>query len=222
MKNFKNNGAVVHTGMLCGRMPGVCSVLLLLPVFVFNGCLSRRPINEQTFAFSAPTAVGTNEIAGSRVLGIKTLQVAPPFDGRSFVYRTGEFAYGRDPYAEFLGLPAEILTGPITQLLAGDGCFSDVVKMGSAARPDTLIEINISELYGDIRKPEAPSAVLSMQVILTEAKKGLPGRVLLEKNYSRRIPIKSATAAALMAGWNEGLVEIFNEMASDFRSCENT
>jgi len=178
-------------------------------------------MDVQTFTFSAPASPLTVEAAGGRVLGIKILQVAPPFDGRSFVYRTGEFSYERDPYAEFLGLPAEVLVAPVTEILCGDGCFSAVVKMGSAARPDTLIEININEFYGDIRKPGSPSAVLTMQVILTDAKNGLPGKVLLQKNYSRRIPMKSTSPAALMAAWNEALVEIFADVASDFRSREN-
>jgi cholesterol transport system auxiliary component len=193
------------------------SVLFLLSALTFGGCLSKPPMNEQTFAFSVPTSSDTSEAASGRVLGIKTLQVAPPFDGRAFVYRTGEFSYERDSYAGFLGLPTEVLTGPVTELLRGDGCFSAVVKMGSAARPNTLVEINVNELYGDIRKTDSPAAILSMQVILTDAKNGLPGKVLLQKNYSRRIPMKSTAPAALMAAWNEALVEIFADIASDFR-----
>lgn len=38
--------------------------------------------------------------------------------------------------------------------------------------------------------------------------------------YSRRIPIKSTAPAALMAAWNQALVEIFADVASDFRSRE--
>lgn len=177
-------------------------------------------MNEQTFAFNVPTPSATSEATGSRVLGIKTLQVAPPFDGRAFVYRTGEFSYQHDAYAGFLGLPGEVLADPVAELLRGDGCFSAVVKMGSAARPDTLIEINVSELYGDIRKTDSLVAVLAMQVTVMGAKNGLPGKVILQKNYSRRIPMKSTAPAALMAAWNEALVEIFADITSDFRRHE--
>ena len=217
MKNLKINGVLMSSCIPHRWTLWACSVLLLLSAFTFSGCLSRPAMNEQTFAFSVSPAPATSEAAGSRVLGIKTLQVAPPFDGRSFVYRTGEFSYERDHYAGFLGLPNEVLAGPVTELLREDGCFSAVVKMGSAARPDTIIEINIDEMYGDIRKSGSPSAVLSLQVVLTEAKNGLSGKVLLQKNYSRRIPMKSTAPAALMAAWNEALVEIFADIASDFR-----
>jgi cholesterol transport system auxiliary component len=220
MKNFKNYGARIFSGAAYRWRSGICSVLLLLSMFIFGGCLSKAPLNKQTFAFSAPASPAASASANGRVLGIRTLQVAPPFDGWSFVYRTGEFSYQRDTYAEFLELPADVLAEPVKGLLRGDGCFSAVVKMNSAARPDTLMEINVSELYGDIRKPDSPSAVLAMQVILMDAKNGLPGKVILQQNYSRRIPMKSTAPAALMAGWNEALVEIFADIASDFRRQE--
>ena len=57
-----------------------------------------------------------------------------------------------------------------------------------------------------------------MQVTFLDATNGLPGRVILQRNYSRRIPMSSTTPAALMEGWNQALVEIFAEVASDFRS----
>jgi cholesterol transport system auxiliary component len=220
MKNFKNYGALMLYGIPHRWMSRAGGVLLLVFAVTFSGCLSRSPMKEQTFAFSVPAAPTSSETASGRVLGIRTLQVTSPFDGRSFVYRTGEFSYERDAYAGFLGLPAEVLAGPVTELLRGDGCFSAVVKMGSAARPNTLIEININELYGDIRKTDSPAAVLAMQVILTDAKNGLPGKVILQKDYSRRIPMKSTAPAALMAAWNEALVEIFADIASDFRRQE--
>jgi cholesterol transport system auxiliary component len=199
-------------------MAKICSVVLLVFTFTLGGCLSRAPMKIETFAFSSPAMTETNGGTGSRVLAIRRLRIDPPFDGRPLVYRTGEFSYERDPYSQFLGLPSDALAVPITGMLRSDGCFSAVVKMGSAARPNTLVEINVNELYGDIRKPGSPSAVLAMQVIFLDATNGLPGKVILQKNYSRQILMKSATSAALMEGWNEALVEIFADVASDLRS----
>jgi cholesterol transport system auxiliary component len=192
--------------------------LLLAFTCTFCGCLSRPPLNEQTFAFSTPALLTTNAPTGHRLLRIKSLQISPPFDGRSFIYRTGEFSYERDPYAEFLGLPAEQLAAPVSEILYGNGCFSDVAEAGSADQPNALVEVTITQLYGDIRKPKAPFAVLAMQVTFLEATNGLPGKVVIQRNFSRRIPMTSTTPAGLMAGWNRALVEILAEAASDFRS----
>jgi hypothetical protein len=59
-----------------------------------------------------------------------------------------------------------------------------------------------------------------MQIIFFDATNGLPGKVILERDYSRTIPVRSATAEALMEGWNQALVEIFTEVASDFQRQE--
>lgn len=200
------------------RMLGIFGLLSV--AFALGGCLSRPSMKTKTFAFSSPLPLATNNVSDKPVLGVRALQIAPPFDGRSLVYRTGDFSYERDPYAEFLSSPAQELIASISGILSGDGCFGAVVGMGSEARPDTLVEIDISELYGDIRRPGSPSAVLAMQVIFVKARNGLPGEVIMQRSYSRRIPVKSATAAAFMKGWNEALVEIFAEVASDFRSRE--
>jgi cholesterol transport system auxiliary component len=188
---------------------------------VLGGCLSRPSMKTKTFAFSAPWLAATNIAPDGCVLSIRGLQIAPPFDGRSLVYRTGDYSYERDPYAEFLSPPAQELATSISGILSADGCFRAVVELGSAAKPDTLLEINISQLYGDIRKPGSPCAVLAMQLIFVKAKNGLPGNVILERDYSRSISVDSATAAAFMKGWNEALNEILAEVASDFQSREN-
>jgi cholesterol transport system auxiliary component len=200
----------------------ISGAALLASLSTFCGCLSRTPLHEQTFAFNTPVLLATNGPTADRVLGIRILRIAAPFDSRSLVYRTGEFSYERDPYAEFLDTPDEGLIVLICELLRGDGCFSSVVGPGnlSAAKPDTLVEININQFYGDVREPGNPSAVLAMQVMFFDATNGLPGKIILERNYSRRTPMKSATAAALMEGWTQALAEIYSEVGADFRNQE--
>lgn len=173
-------------------------------------------MNKQTFAFSAPAIAGTNVVASDRVLGIRNLQIAAPFEGRPLVYRTGEFSYVRDPYAEFLESPAEELMVPVRGGLRGSGNFNAVVESGSALKPDTLVEISVSQLFGDFRQPEHPSAILTMRFVFFDAPNGVPENEILEQEYSRSIPLSAPTSAALMEGWNQALVEILTEVSSDF------
>lgn len=194
-------------------------IALMGAALICCGCLSRPALNQQTFAFNTPFWPATNG-PGHRVLGLRSLQIATPFAGRSLVYRTGEFSYQRDDYALFLTPPAEELVDPVCEWLRRSGCFSAIVGPGnlSAVKPDTLVAVSIRELYGDIRKPDNPSAVLALQVTFLDATNGLPGKVAFQRDYSRRIPLRSTAAAALMAGWNQALVEIFAAVAADFKS----
>ena len=191
-------------------------IFLLVCICPLTGCLSRPALDKQTFAFSVPAIAATNAVAGDHVLGIRSLQIAAPFEGRSLVYRTGEFSYVRDPYAEFLVSPTEELMTPVRGWLRGNGEFSAVVEAGSAFKPDTLVEISVSQLFGDFRQPGHPAAILTMRFVFLDALNGVPGKVILEQECSRSIPLNAPTAAALMEGWNQALAEILAEISSDF------
>src|SRR5271154_5248015 len=196
----------------------IFSTLFLASVFGLSGCISRPALNKQTFTFNAPAISTTNVVAGDRVLCIRNLQIAAPFEGRSLVYRTGEFSYVRDPYAEFLEPPAEELLAPMRGWLRDSGNFIAVTEAGSALKPDLLVEISVSQIFGDFRQPEHPAAVVTMRFVFFNAPNGVPGKVILQQEYSRRIPLSAPTAAALMEGWNQALPEIVAEVSSDFRA----
>jgi ABC-type uncharacterized transport system auxiliary subunit len=179
------------------------------------GCLSKPPLHKQTFTFGAPPSTAGGAVAGDCVLGVRHLRIAPPFDGRSLVYRTGEFSYVRDPYAEFLDPPEEEMMAPVRGWLRRAGGFSDVVDAGSALKPSTVVEIRLTDLYGDFRLSEHPCAVVTMSLVFFEATNGVPTKPILQQEYSRSITVTAPNAAALMKGWNEAFGGIFAEVASD-------
>jgi cholesterol transport system auxiliary component len=191
--------------------------ILYITVCFLTGCLARPHMDKQSFIFATPSIATPTAASGSRVLGIRTLQVAEPFEGRSFVYRTGEFSYDRDPYAEFMVHPADGLVLPVSAWFREAGGFSAVVEAGSALKPNTLVEIQVVRLYGDFRPSEHPTAVLAMRFVFFDAPNGVPGTVILQHEYSRGIPLKAQSAAALIAGWNQGLAEILDSAMLDFR-----
>ena len=183
---------------------------------VCEGCLSRPHLNRQSFTFTAPAIPRATAVSNGRVLAIRTLQIAAPFNGRSLVYRTGEFSYDRDPYAEFLVSPNEALVSLIRSSLRGAGAFSDVMESGGALKANTLLEISVSQLYGDFRQPQHPAAVLAMRFVFLDTPHGVPEKVIFEQDYSRSILLRGRTAAALMEGWNEALYQVLAEVISDF------
>jgi len=202
------------------RVQGRANVFVaaLLAAFcALSGCLSKPPLKKQTFTFAAPATAPANAGAGGRVLGIRHLRIAPPFDGRSLVYRTGDFSYVRDPYAEFLAPPEEEMLAPVRGWLRGDDTFSAVVESDSALKPNTLVEINVTRLFGDFRQSKSPAAVFTMRCVFFDARNGVPEKVLLQQEYSRTIPLKAPSAAALVDGWNRALGEMLAQAASDLR-----
>jgi ABC-type uncharacterized transport system auxiliary subunit len=149
------------------------------------------------------------------LLAVKPPVIATPFDGKSLVYRTGEDSYEQDAYAEFLVPPSRSLARPIRAYLRKTGAFQDVIETGSALKADSRVEIHATELYGDFRKTTNAAAVLTLQVIFFD---GEPGKPKLQMDCSRRIVLKERTAAALVAGWNKALEQIFGEVATALKS----
>jgi ABC-type uncharacterized transport system auxiliary subunit len=203
-------------------IPKTLRVILVAAVCLLTGCLARPPLDRQSFVFAPPPppSPAAKPAPGGRVLGLRSLQVAAPFVGRNFVYRTGDFAYDRDPYARFMVPPAEALIAPIRSWWRETGGFRDVVEAGSALKPDTLVEIQVSQLYGDFHQLENPAAVLDMRFVFFDAPNGVPGKVILRQGYSRSIPLKARTAAALMEGWSQALAQILDAARLDLAKAD--
>lgn len=197
---------------------GAAFLALAQLVFLLGltGCLSRPALKTETFSFGMPVAVGTNA-ADAPVLGIKKITVAAPFAGRSLVYRTGEYTYERDPYAEFLDFPEKELMAPMRAGLASRGDFKSVLSAGDALEADIVVEINISQLFGDFRDPNNARAILRAQFMFCRATNGIASGLIFQKEYSQNISLKKPTANALMAGWNQELDEIISKVLTDYR-----
>ena len=197
------------------------ALVLLLGTFTLTGCLSRPALKTQTFSFGTPAINATNLVAGQPVLGIKKLEAGSPHEGRSLVYRTGDFTYVRDPYALFLDAPEQELLAPVRTGLSSGGDFSAVTGTGGVLKPDVLVEIQVSQLFGDFRESDKAKAVLTMRFSFCTATNGMVGQPLFQKEYSRSIPLDAPSAAALMKGWNEALTEILGDVLADYRQSRN-
>jgi hypothetical protein len=192
--------------------------MLVLAAFG-TGCLSRPALVRQTFALENPPTHRASAKPGEGVLALRSCEISPLFESRAFVYRTGAESYELDPYAGFLVPPNRALAIPVGTWLRNSGIFREVTEPGSLLQPDRLLEIHVSELYGDFRSPAQPAAVLSMRFVFfrTGAIGNLPN-VLLGKNYTRHILLPENSAASLVAGWNKALSEIMTDVGIDLAS----
>ena len=187
----------------------------ILLAILLGGCLSRPNLVRDSFTFATPPAA-ENASASGPVVGVRRILVAAPFGSPALTYRTGTFSYERDPYADFLASPAEILIEPVCQYLRNSGSFRAVAEPSSTVTSEVELEIVVSRLYGDFRDHAHPIAVFQMRFVAS--KKGASANVLLQKEYVRNIPLPARTAAALVAGWNEALKQITTEAAADLKT----
>src|SRR5580658_5013179 len=104
--------------------------ILFASICLLTGCLARPHMDKQSFMFAPPPKSAPVGAPGTRVLGIRSLEVAAPFEGRAFVYRSGEFSYDSDPYADFMVPPADGLISPICCWWSQAGGFKAVTEAG--------------------------------------------------------------------------------------------
>ncbi len=186
-------------------------------VMLAAGCLSRPALVRQDFVLQTlPVArPAANPVGG--VLSLSSCDVSPPFASQALVYRIGPSAFETDPYAGFLVSPDKTLALAIRTWLSRSGLFTNVLDPGSTVPADQLLEVYANELYGDLRVPGHPQAVLSLSFALLNAKKGAGAPALFQKEYSRRLPVDQNTADAIVAGWNQALGQILDEVTSDLQ-----
>jgi cholesterol transport system auxiliary component len=191
---------------------------LLALMLLAAGCLSRPALVRQDFLLQTPplTHPAVRPIGG--VLTLTSCNVSPPFAGQALVYRIGPSAFETDPYAGFLVPPDETLAIAMRDWLARSGLFTSVAEPGGSSAAGQTLHVFVDELYGDLRAPGRPQAVLSLGFVLLGAKTENGSQVLFQKEYSRHLPVPQNTAAAIVAGWNQALGEIMDEFASDLKT----
>jgi uncharacterized lipoprotein YmbA len=195
------------------RLTGLAKIVALSAM---AGCLSKPAMVSQSFSIDPP-APQSPAASGGVTLALARVEVAPPYSGMSFVYRTGEHGLGRDPYARFAAPPAWLLTAAIRGYLMNADFVRDVVAPGAGTRSQATVEVAVSKLEGELQTGGS-SAVLTLRfrVFADPSAAGSSSEILL-KTYSKTIPIRRSTARAVVNGWNQGLAEIMAEFQADLR-----
>ena len=88
-------------------------------------------------------------------LKVGSVSVAPPFDGRSLVYRISDQRYEKDFYNVYTTIPAEMIADSERQWLNKANIFSATVGQSNSFFPYYTLQATVNEFYGDYRvRPE--------------------------------------------------------------------
>ena len=179
------------------------------------GCLAKPALVSQTFSIDPPPPRDAARSQPATVISLKKVDVAPQFDGKSLLYRTGDHELERDPYASFAAPPADMLTAAIRQYLRDARCVRDVVEPGDELPADLLVEVHASELSGDFRRKDDAAGVLGLEFLVLSAPGSADPVPLLRREYLRRKRIPSRSAAAVVVAWNQALSEVMQDFLAD-------
>lgn len=192
-------------------------VAALMLVLVLVGCAVTRPSPVKQAFLLNPAAVTPVAKPQPGSLRVALINIAAPFRGRAFVYRTGELSFENDFYVEFLVAPAALLTNGTTQALQQARVFERVLAPGSAGESDWTLEGFVSTLYEDRREASKSYAELSILYYLSPSEGSSP---VWSKEYHRRVPLSGASAQAYAAAMNGAFSDILGELARDIAAVD--
>jgi ABC-type uncharacterized transport system auxiliary subunit len=191
---------------------------LLVAALSACACASKLPQAPQTFTIDPPPPRPVPAATANRILSLRGVEVAPTYAGSELVYRVGEHAIERDPYASLAAPPSRLLTAAIRGYLRDSDYVRDVVAQGQGLPVDAALEPALLELSGDFSNPAEPAAVLTLRIrVLSVPPGAVSEREILLRTYTRRLPLSQRTAAAVVAAWNRALGEIMTEFLADLK-----
>ena len=186
-------------------------ILTVLSILILVSCSlpTRAPVTPSAWMV-APERTGTPYKPRTDLwLKIGAVSVAPPFDGKSLVYRLGDQRYEKDFYNIYSAIPAEMIANAERQWLNQANIFAATIGQGNSFFPYYTLQASVEEFYGDYRvKPEA---VVSVEFFLATANAGISNPIIGANRYSKRIALKDNTPQALILGQQQALAEIFKE-----------
>lgn len=202
--------------MIARRPPLVCVALLLACALVAPGCggaLSRKPPVKERFVLTPgmPAAVAAKPSAG--ILRVDVVRGSPFASNRSFVYRTGPDTVATDFYREFAAPPGVLVRDALIEWLRTANHFEAVVR-GTKAGTAFILESDLERLEADLRDPDAPRAVIEMQVRLLDVRKGAP-ILALDRRYTASEPLTDRMPETLVAAWSRALATLLGEIEGD-------
>jgi cholesterol transport system auxiliary component len=199
------------------------SVVILRPCLLAallagaGGCTFKKAApHKLTFLLEAnrPTEAAATTTNRQATLRVGHLQMAAPFESRSFVYRWDDLNYEADFYHEFLIAPRALFTEQVHRWFSNSPLYRAVFDPTVRTEATHRLEGRVAALYGDFRDKAAPKAVLAIKFVLVKVEAGQE-QILWHRDYREEVPLENRRPPALAQGWSKALAQILRSLEQD-------
>jgi len=211
---------------------------LIVPILFGQlvSCSSMSATNKNLYALDAgrptpgpprdpspaqPASSSSVGVARDQILQIRRVNISPPYDGLSLIYRKPDGTYAKDYYNEWAAPPEELFCTQQVDFLSASSAFPSVVDGRSAAPHRYELETCITSLYGDFRDAQHPQVVLKARVYLIDDTSGRRN-VAYQNYYDISMPLAGASAHEMVLGAGCAYRQLLESIAKDLSSFSKT
>lgn len=193
-------------------MPFRRSLILALLALPACSVLPDRPhVEPRRFPLVPERPAGTGRRRGRRVLLVRVMRSAPGLDSRSLRTLGADGTVSTDFYNEWTAPPAELAEEAIRRWLGASGLFAAVVVSGSRARPDLVLETELTAL---VAEPAVRRARAGIAAVMLSEGGGDAGRVIGQFTIEGTAPLDGGTPAAAAVAMVAALAAALTELES--------
>lgn len=150
-----------------------------------------------------------NEATPPKTVRIGSVSVAAPWDCDNIVVRRADGSVARDPYNKFAAQPAALLKGPLMALAASEGVFGRVMPGATAASPDAILELTVTDLSLDCSGNGRKASVALSAALVS----GAGRKVIADGSGDARADASSGDyTAAFSEAFSSALKSAFSKM----------
>ena len=191
------------------------AVIFAIGALVFSGCGTAVNYNKKQYVLVPTRATAPAAGSSTAVLEVRRFMIDSAFSGKGLVYLSGTLQYEADFYNEFLVSPDSMIREAVRNWFAQSGLFARVADPGSYIDPFYALEANGTALYGDLRDPTAPQAVVELRAFLLKGEGSGDPVVVHSKTYSATTGVQAQDPDALVEAFNSGLQKILTDLEAD-------
>jgi uncharacterized lipoprotein YmbA len=183
--------------------------------------VGKAPAAQRDPSPARAVSLPPSGISRDQVLQIRRVNISPPYDGLSLVYRTNGGTHVKDHYNQWVVPPEELFTTQLVDYLSESHPFASVVDGRSAAPHRFALETCITAFYGDFEDEQSPKAVLGARVYLIDDSAG-DRRVAYQKHYDITVPLTAASARGLVRGAGDAYRQLLESITQDLSPFNRT
>lgn len=189
-------------------------MLLLASLAVFS-CAPKKPAIERNhYILKVPREQPPLQVSVSAALAVRDFSVSPGYQGREIIYKTNQSVARADFYNHYFVLPGPMAAQLTRSWIRDSGLFASLIPMSSHKMADYILEGEISSIYGDLRDPDHPQAVVEINFLLLK-NSSFDFEIVFQKKYRAETKMLGHGTQFLIDALNRSLKDILTSLEQD-------